>query len=90
MKSGNYIKKYLMVSLLGVGLSAFGQQDPLFTQYMFNKLVVNPAYAGSHEQLAIDLVNRNQWAGIDGAPNTFSFGAHLATLNRKIGLGLYG
>jgi type IX secretion system PorP/SprF family membrane protein len=90
MMPGYYIKKILWAFLLGMGFSSYGQQDPLFTQYMFNKLVVNPAYAGSHEQLAIDVVNRNQWAGIDGAPNTFSFGAHLATANRKVGLGLYG
>jgi len=75
--------------LLG-GLAASSQQDALFTQYMFNKLVVNPAYAGSQEILSVDLLNRTQWVGIDGAPQTLTFGAHTAMRNRKVGLGLYG
>jgi type IX secretion system PorP/SprF family membrane protein len=84
------MKKVLIFILLAISFSAYSQQDPLFTQYMFNKLVVNPAYAGSHEILTIDVVNRDQWTGIKGAPNTFTFGAHMATRNRKIGLGLFG
>lgn len=70
-------------------MSAFSQQDPLFTQYMFNKLLVNPAYAGSREILTIELLNRYQWAGIEGAPNTTTLSAHTLMKNKKVGLGFY-
>jgi type IX secretion system PorP/SprF family membrane protein len=90
MINKSIMKKVVIFILLAISFSAYSQQDPLFTQYMFNKLVVNPAYAGSNEILNIDVVNRDQWTGIKGAPNTFTFGAHMATRNRKIGLGLYG
>ena len=65
------------------------QQDPLFSQYMFNKLLLNPAYAGSKEVLALDVLDRYQWVGIDDAPRTFTFAAHTALRNRKIGIGVY-
>jgi type IX secretion system PorP/SprF family membrane protein len=56
---------------------------------MFNKLLVNPAYAGSKEVLAIDVLNRNQWVNIEGAPKTLTISAHTAMKNKKVGLGLY-
>jgi type IX secretion system PorP/SprF family membrane protein len=68
---------------------AFAQQDPLFTQYMFNKLLVNPAYAGSREAFTVDMVNRSQWVNIDGAPETFTISAHTSMRNKNVGLGLY-
>ncbi len=90
MKKGVIMKRILMLIFLLLGFSAYSQQDPLFTQYMFNKLLVNPAYAGSRDILTIDLLNRSQWVGIDGAPETLTFGAHMAMRNRKVGLGMYG
>lgn len=72
-----------------MGFSAYSQQDPLFSQYMFNKLLLNPAYAGSKEVLSIDLLDRYQWVSIPGAPRTLTFGAHTALRNPHIGLGLY-
>jgi len=47
---------------------SFGQQEPQFTQYMYNTISINPAFAGSREFLVVSLLNRNQWVGIDGAP----------------------
>lgn len=64
------------------------QQDPLFTQYTYNKLLVNPAYAGSKDGLNINIVNRNQWIGISGAPNTLTMSAHTAVKENRVGLGL--
>lgn len=84
------MKKILFLGFVLFGLSAYAQQDPLFTQYMFNKLAVNPAYAGSREALTIDALNRTQWVGIEGAPATFTFSAHMPLRNRHIGLGIYG
>ena len=65
------------------------QQDPLFTQYIYNKLAFNPGYAGSGEQFSLDLLSRFQWTGIQGAPRTISFSAHTHLRNQHIGLGLY-
>ena len=63
------------------------QQDPQYTQYMYNMNVVNPAYAGSKESLSITALYRNQWTGLEGNPVTFTFSAH-SPINKKVGLGL--
>ncbi len=64
-----------------------GQQDPQYTQYMYNMNVINPAYAGSKENLSFGLLYRTQWSGIDGAPKTGTFFGHLP-VGEKVGLGL--
>ncbi|MFT4849690.1 MAG: type IX secretion system PorP/SprF family membrane protein, partial [Sediminicola sp.] len=69
------MKKLTLLVLLLVVLSAefaSAQQDPQYTQYMYNMNVVNPAYAGSKESLSITALYRNQWAGFDDAPVTFT------------------
>jgi len=63
------------------------QVEPMFTQYMFNETFINPAYAGSHDNLAAALLYRNQWTGIDGAPKTQTFSMHGPVDKNKIGLG---
>ncbi|NAY92642.1 type IX secretion system membrane protein PorP/SprF [Muricauda sp. JGD-17] len=63
-------KRLLAVFFLLFSFSALGQQDPQFTQYMYNTLSVNPAYAGSRGHLTSLLMHRSQWVGINGAPNT--------------------
>jgi len=83
------MKKITGFIFLLISFSAFAQQDPLFSQYMFNKLALNPAYAGSREILTVDMLDRYQWVGIDGAPRTFTVGAHMATRSNKVGLGVY-
>ena len=75
----------ILVFLLTYQMQA--QQDPQYTQYMYNMNVVNPAYAGSKESLSITALYRNQWSGFDGAPETFTFSAH-SPFGDKIGLGL--
>ena len=64
------------------------QQLPQFTQYMYNTIAVNPAYAGSRDALSIVGLNRNQWAGFDGGPQTTTLSIHSPLRNEKIGLGL--
>ena len=66
---------------------AYCQQDAQYTQYMYNTLSVNPAYAGSRDALSIAALHRSQWIGRDGAPNTQTFNIHGPTSN-KVGLGL--
>jgi type IX secretion system PorP/SprF family membrane protein len=84
------MKKLTLLVLLLVVLCAedsSAQQDPQYTQYMYNMNVVNPAYAGSKESLSITALYRNQWSGFEDAPVTFTFSAH-SPINDKIGLGL--
>jgi len=63
------------------------QQDPLYTQYMDNLLVVNPAFAGSKENGNVLLVARNQWVSFPNAPVTRSFSYQTPMKNKNIGLG---
>lgn len=64
-----------------------GQQDPHYTQYMYNMNVVNPAYAGSKENLSFGLLYRKQWVDVDGAPSTFSFSGSTP-VGKNVGIGL--
>ncbi len=79
------------VLLLILIISSFevinAQQDAQYTQYMYNTLVVNPAYAGSRGVLSIAGLHRSQWIGLDGAPNTQTLSFHTPT-GKNIGLGL--
>ena len=68
--------------------SGLAQQDPMFTKYMFNSLVFNPAYAGAKDHLSATLLHRDQWWGIDGAPKTQSLTIHSPLESGKVGLGL--
>ena len=77
----------LVVLIVGIEFSN-AQQLPQFTQYMYNTIAVNPAYAGSRDALSIVALNRNQWAGFDGGPQTQTLSIHSPLRNEKVGLGL--
>lgn len=80
---------FLTCLLLYVFFTAgFSQQYPVFTQYYFNELVINPAYAGSNVRLSATAMYRNQWINFPGAPKTFNFSSHTALMKNKIGVGL--
>jgi type IX secretion system PorP/SprF family membrane protein len=66
---------------------AQAQQDPQYTQYMYNMNVINPAYAGSKESLSLTALYRTQWSGMQGNPVTFTFSAD-SPIADKIGLGI--
>lgn len=83
------MKKILIIALFLISAVAFGQQDPLYTQYMYNKLAINPGYAGSHELFSLEALTRLQWVGFTGGPRTISFTAHTPLRNPHIGLGFY-
>ena len=81
-------KIYLAVLIAVVTLfEAQAQQDPHYTQYMYNMNVINPAYAGSKENLSFGLLYRKQWVDIQGAPSTFTFSGHTPA-GKNVGLGL--
>jgi len=79
-------KLYIIIVLL-FAMQMHAQQDPQYTQYMYNMNVINPAYAGSKENLSAGLLYRTQWVGLDGAPKTGTFFAH-SPIGDKVGLGL--
>lgn len=68
-------------------LDAHAQQDPHYTQYMYNMNVINPAYAGSKENLAVGLLYRKQWVDIEDAPTTGTVSIH-SPVGKNVGLGL--
>ncbi len=78
------------LSAILIALSFFNlnaQQDAQYTQYMYNTLSVNPAYAGSRDVFSFVGLYRTQWVGLDGAPDTFTASMH-SPINEKIGIGL--
>src|SRR3954470_3846100 len=64
------------------------QYDAMFTQYMFNEMFINPAYAGSKEAMSATMLHRQQWVNFPGRPVTTSFSLHGPLLNNKMGVGL--
>jgi type IX secretion system PorP/SprF family membrane protein len=83
--------KKLILSIASVVLGSFSlkaQQDPMVSQYMFNGLYLNPAYAGSHDYWSSTMSYRSQWVGFDGAPQTFIAAADGPIPNKNMGLGL--
>ena len=78
---------FVVLIVLSFG-SAFAQQLPQFTQYMYNTISINPAYAGSRETLSLVGLHRSQWVGIEGGPTTQTFSLHSPLRNEKVGLGL--
>ena len=81
------MKKLTIIAVLLLALKTYGQQDPQYTQYMYNMNIINPAYAGSRENLSFGLLYRNQWTAIDGGPETGTFFGH-SPIGNNLGLGL--
>jgi len=75
------------LALMFFSMSAYGQQEPMYSQYMFNMLNINPAYAGSRGAISTVALYRNQWVGFPGAPRTTSFSFDMPLQNKKIGIG---
>ena len=72
----HYLASVLLLAIMMIARQACAQQNPLFTQYMFNGLVINPAYSGSHESMTTTFALRSQWSGLKGAPQTQVASAH--------------
>lgn len=90
------MKKVIIISVLifftpflwkGAGGEVLAQQDPQYSQYMFNQMAINPAFAGSKEALSTAVFLRSQWTGIDGAPKTESITINGPLKKKKVGLG---
>lgn len=88
MRISSKISKMLLgVALLG-GTEAYSQQDPQYTNYMYNTVNINPAYAGNRGVLSVFGLHRTQWVGLDGAPSTSAFSIHTPIDGTKLGVGL--
>jgi type IX secretion system PorP/SprF family membrane protein len=82
-----YFLSFLILFVLGFNIKSFAQQDAQYTQYMYNTMSVNPAYAGSRGVMSFVGLYRTQWVGLDGAPRTLTFSGHTPVGN-KVGLGV--
>lgn len=82
------MKKLITIIIILAACPVFAQQDPMYTQNMFNKLAINPGYAGSRELPAIDVLYRYQWANIPGAPKTITASVHTPLNDPRLALGL--
>ena len=83
------MKKIIISVLVVIGFNAQSQQLAMFTEYMYNEVTLNPAYAGSHDVISATLLGRRQWVGnnFDGAPETYSFNIHGPLRNERVGIG---
>jgi type IX secretion system PorP/SprF family membrane protein len=84
------MKKLLSIVLLIFGISSFvgAQQDPMYSQYVFNGLIINPAYAGTRDVLSASVLYRDQWVNIPGAPRSGILSLDAPIRNKNVGLGL--
>ncbi len=81
MNKMKLISKYKILIIVALVCTSFSmqtaaQQDPMYSQYMFNTLPINPAYAGSREMLSVMVLGRKQWVGFEGAPTTATLSVH--------------
>jgi type IX secretion system PorP/SprF family membrane protein len=80
--------KILYLGILLLGFVSYSQQDSQYTQYMYNTIEVNPAYAGSRGVLSVFGLYRTQWVGLDGAPKTANVSVNTPIANSNLGLGV--
>jgi len=89
---GRFLKaiqmKKIIVMFLFFTVVCSAQQDAQYTQYMYNTMAINPAYAGSRGALSIFGLYRTQWVGLDGAPETSTFAINTPLNNSNLGLGV--
>jgi len=81
--------RFYIFSLLVLGsFTSKAQLYPIFSQYYFNELMINPAFAGAHVQFSATSTYRNQWINFPGSPKTFSLTAHTSLVRGRVGVGI--
>jgi len=88
MKTSIIIRSLLLSTIMFSGKLMLSQYDAMFTQYMFNEVFINPAYAGSKEAMSATMLHRQQWVSFPGRPVTTSFSLHGPLQDNKMGVGL--
>ena len=95
MKNSRILQKYkvfkirlflFFIAIFAVNIVC-GQQKPVFSQYMFNPMAINPAFAGTQEQLNLSALYRNQWVNLKGSPTIITFSGNTGIPTKNIGLG---
>ena len=81
------IKLNIIIFILANCWIGVAQQLPQFTQYMYNTISINPAYAGSRETLSVIGLHRSQWLGLEGGPTTQTISVHSPLRNDRVGIG---
>jgi type IX secretion system PorP/SprF family membrane protein len=82
------MQKFILTAILsGLLFTAFGQQEEQFTQFMYNKAGYNPASVGSNDAPCISLIARNQWIGLEGAPQAQLVSFNMPIFNKRVGIG---
>ena len=84
------LKKTIWILFIGTMLlcsNSFAQQRTTYSQYLFNALALNPAFAGSQDQVSVSAIYRNQWTNIEGAPEIYTLTGNTAFSKKRIGLG---
>jgi type IX secretion system PorP/SprF family membrane protein len=82
------MKIFLIIFLTFLTVQVLAQQDPLYSQYMLNPLLINPAYVGLNNNFNAMASYRAQWTGLDGQPTTLNASAHSSVANNKVGVGI--
>jgi type IX secretion system PorP/SprF family membrane protein len=82
------MKTLIFISFMLLAMSALAQQDPLYSQYMLNPLLINPSYAGLNNNFNGMIGYRTQWTGLEGQPKTMNASAHTSIVNNKMGVGV--
>jgi len=89
MTIGRFIKKaFGLLIILTASLISSGQQDPMYTQYIFNMQTINPAYTGTWQTIGFLAISRLQWVGIEGHPSTQTFSLQSPFKSENVGLGM--
>ena len=92
LKNKNMSKTFKRIAIVLVStltsLTIHAQQDPMYTHYMDNTLVINPGYAGSRDALTVTALHRSQWVDFKGAPKTQTITMHAPLKNQHLGVGL--
>lgn len=82
------MKIFISIFLIAISNTVLAQQDPLYSQYMLNPLLINPSYAGLTNNLNGMAGYRTQWTGLPGQPRTMNASIHTSAVNNKIGAGI--
>lgn len=82
------MKNLLNLFMLFISFSVLAQQDPLYSQYINNPFVINPAYAGFTNNFSASVSYRQQWAGFEGSPKTMNANGHVSLFGNRMGTGL--
>lgn len=88
IKDSKMIKQFATSLIMFLSLVVSAQQEPQYTQYMYNPSQINPAYSGSMGYASVFGLYRTQWVGLDGAPKTANLGFHKPIENSKLGYGI--